>query len=178
MRTVWYFAYGSNMQTATFTRRRGIAFLRAVPGRLGGWRLVLDKPPLVPVGESYANIVPDPGAEVFGVLYEVAQDDVAHIELTEGVLIGNYQRAEVAVAPLTSPAGGPQRAFTLVSGSRDAELRPSTRYMALLIEGALEHGLPAGYVDFLRSVPARPESAAAAELRPLMDQLLRRPSGG
>ncbi len=56
-------------------------------------------------------------------------------------------------------------------------MRPSTRYMALLIEGALEHGLPGDYVDFLRSVPARPESAAAAELRPLMDQVLRRPRG-
>lgn len=177
MSSAWYFAYGSNMQTATFSGRRGIAYRRAVPGRLGGWRLVLDKPPLVPVGESYANIVPDLAAEVFGVLYEVAQDDVAHIELTEGVLIGNYQRAEVAVAALASPAGERRRAFTLVSQSRDAALQPSKRYMALLIEGALEHGLPGDYVDFLRSVPARPESAAAAELRPLMDQVLRRPRG-
>jgi gamma-glutamylcyclotransferase (GGCT)/AIG2-like uncharacterized protein YtfP len=176
--SAWYFAYGSNMQTATFSGRRGIAFRRAVPGRLTGWRLVLDKPPLLPLNESYANIVPDPAAEVFGVLYEVAREDVEHIELTEGVPIGNYRRAEVVVAPLASPGDEPQRAFTLVSDSRVAEMLPSTRYMALLIAGALEHGLPGHYVDFLRSVPARPESAEAAELRPLIDQVLRRPGSG
>jgi len=49
---IWYFAYGSNMQAATFRGRRGIEPLRALAARLPGWRLVLDKPPLVPVGEG------------------------------------------------------------------------------------------------------------------------------
>jgi len=66
--TVWYFAYGSNMQIATFRGRRGIAYRRAVPARLAGWRLVLDKPPLVPVGHAFANVVPDPAGAVVGVL--------------------------------------------------------------------------------------------------------------
>jgi len=46
--------------------------------------------------------------------------------------------------------------------------------MALLVEGAREHGLPAEYVEFLRAVPARPETDAARALAPLVEQVLRR----
>jgi hypothetical protein len=170
---VWYFAYGSNMQTATFRGRRGIAFRRAVPGRARGWRLVVDKPPLVPIGEAFANIVPDPASAVVGVLYEIAAPDLEHVELTEGVRIGNYRRIDVPVAPLAPPPDV-VRAATLVSDRRDPSLRPSDRYMACLVAGAEEHGLPADWIALLRSVPCGPESADAARFRPLLDDAIRR----
>jgi ribosomal protein S12 methylthiotransferase accessory factor YcaO len=43
MSIIWYFAYGSNMQSATLRGRRGIEYRRALPGRLDWWRRVLDK---------------------------------------------------------------------------------------------------------------------------------------
>jgi hypothetical protein len=46
--------------------------------------------------------------------------------------------------------------------------------MDLLIGGALEHGLPVAYVEYLRSVPTVAESAEAAELRSFIDAGLRR----
>ena len=161
------------MQAATFRGRRGITWTRALPGRAPGWRLVLDKPPLVPMRESFANLVSEPGAETFGVLYEITADDMAHVDLTEGVLIGNYRRIEIAVEPLAAE-GVPARAFTLVSDKHAPELRPSTRYMALLIQGAEEHGLPTEWVAFLRAVPAAPETVEAACLRALVDGALLR----
>jgi gamma-glutamylcyclotransferase len=164
----WYFAYGSNMQTATFRGRRGIEFERALAVRAPGWRLVLDKPPLLPVGESYANIVCEAGAEVLGVAYEVSADALSTIDLTEGVPMGNYQRRAITVVPLADD-GSAFEAFTLVSDRHDPELQPSTRYLALLIDGAVEHGLPAAYVDILRRIPARAPSPAATALRPLID---------
>jgi hypothetical protein len=57
----WYFAYGSNMQSATLRGRRGVGYARALPARVPGWRLVLDKPPLISVGHG-ANIAPIPTA--------------------------------------------------------------------------------------------------------------------
>ena len=42
MASVWYFAYGSNMQGATLRGRRGIAWSRAVPARVANWRFVCD----------------------------------------------------------------------------------------------------------------------------------------
>ena len=56
---------------------------------------------------------------------------------------------------------------------RDASLRPSTRYMACLIAGALEHGLPPAYVEELRALPACEESTDALAFRPLLDDALR-----
>jgi cation transport regulator ChaC len=172
----WYFAYGSNMQTATFCGRRGIEFVRAAAARAPGWRLVLDKPPLLPIGEAFANIVPEPHSNVMGVAYLVSVDAFDTIDLSEGVLIGNYQRRAIQVIPLAGTAVAVE-AFTLVSDRRDPALRPSTRYMALLIAGAIEHGLPDEYVDYLRGVSARPPSLTAQALRPMLEQgmaLLRR----
>jgi hypothetical protein len=168
---VWYFAYGSNMQSATLRGRRGIAFHRAVPARLSGWRLVFDKPGLLGTGESYANVISDPDATVLGVAFEISEADLRHVDLTEGVLIGNYRRVEVPLTPLADD--GPRSAFTLTSERRDTRLSPSQRYMAMLIEGAIEHGLPHEHVAFLRTVPAREESAEATALRSLIDDAMR-----
>jgi gamma-glutamylcyclotransferase len=170
---VWYFAYGSNMETATFHGRRGIACLRALPARAAGWRLTLDKPPVMPIGESTANIVPDPGAEVMGVLYEISPADWEHVTLTEGVRIGNYRSVTLRAVSLAGPALEVD-AVSLASERREPSLRPSHRYVACLIAGALEHGLPADWVAMLRAVPAAPETAVAAAFRPFLNEVLRR----
>ena len=171
MPRVWYFAYGSNMQGATLRGRRGITWARALPARVAGWRFVCDKPPLLTgMGESFANLVPEEGAEVCGVLFELEADDLAHVELTEGVLIGNYRRIEVVAAPLDGRDA--VTAATLITDARDPGLAPSERYRAVLVEGAREHGLPAEWIAFLESLPARPETAEAAGLRPILDAAL------
>lgn len=167
---MWYFAYGSNMQRATFCGRRGITFNRAVAAQAPGWRVVFDKPPLVPIGESFANLIADGESVAYGVAYEISSAALESIDLSEGVLLGNYVRTTTLVVPLAG--GEPFEALTLLSDRRDDALMPSTRYMALLIEGALEHGLPAPYVDFLRAVPAREPSAVARAFQPLVEGAL------
>jgi AIG2-like family len=171
---MWYFAYGSNMESGTLRGRRGIAFTRAVVVRAPGWRVVFDKPPLFPIGEGFANIVADLDATALGVAFEVSADDLAHIELSEGVPIDNYRRVELAVEPLVAVADLPSEAVSLASDRRDETLRPSTRYMEIVISGALEHGLPADYVEALRAVTARPPSALAQALRPIVDGAMAR----
>lgn len=175
--TVWYFAYGSNLQRATFCGRRGIVCLRAVPVRVPGWRLVFDKPSILPSGHATANIVAEHGAEVLGVAYEISESDHQHVELTEGVLLGNYRRITVEIEPLVATHGAPRTAYSLGSESRDPTLLPSTRYLALVVEGALEHGLPEAWVAWLRSVPAEPERAESIALRAGIDRFLRKPDG-
>jgi cation transport regulator ChaC len=171
---VWYFAYGSNMQSATFRGRREIEFARALPVRVSGWRLVFDKPSLLGFDESTANIIPDPEADVLGVAYDITEEDLAHIELTEGVLLGNYRRVTLAVQTLTATRNAPTTAVSLSSDQRDPTLRPSNRYMDMVIAGALEHRLPAEHIAFLRGVPAQDESPEAEALRPFIDEAMRR----
>lgn len=173
MSWVWYFAYGSNMQAATFRGRRSIEPRRAVAARAAGWRLALDKPPLLSIGHSFANVVPDPHAVVYGVAYEISTDDMAHVEFSEGVQIGNYGCVEIEVEPLDA-ANAALRAFTLTSEKRAADLRPSMRYMGLLIAGALEHGLPEHWIAMLRNAPAVEETAAAKAARALLDRVIKK----
>jgi hypothetical protein len=40
--SVWYFAYGSNMNSETFQSHRGIVPMEAVPVRVPGWTLTFD----------------------------------------------------------------------------------------------------------------------------------------
>ena len=169
---LWYFAYGSNMQPATFAGRRGIVAARALPARLAGWQLVFDKPALLPMGQGMANVVATPGAEVLGVAYAITADDLAHLDLTEGVLIENYRRVAVQVAALGD--GAPFEAWTLTSELRVNGLLPSERYMALLVEGAEHHGLPAEYVAWLRARPAVADSPESLEVRAFIDRALKK----
>lgn len=170
---VWYFAYGSNMHPGTFRGRRGIVAERAVAARLPGWQLVLDKPPILPTGEAMANVVEQADSQVVGVAYAITPNDLAHVDLTEGVLIGNYARVAVQVVPLDGSAGQLE-AFTLTSVRRDPALRPSRRYMALLIEGAEHHGLPPEYVNWLRDHPAVDESPEGALARAFIDRAIKK----
>jgi gamma-glutamylcyclotransferase len=170
--SIFYFAYGSNMQRATFAGRRGICPVSAAAARVTGWELVLDKPPLVPMRQSFANVVPAPGAVVYGVLYELTAEDYAHVELTEAVPLGNYRSVEVEACALAAP-GTIRLARTLTSDRRAADLAPSTRYLGLMIEGAREHALPAEWIERLRAIRAVEESAEDVDLRRRLDGLLR-----
>lgn len=171
--TIWYFAYGSNMQPATFQGRRGIVPRMSMPARLAGWQLVFDKPSLVPLGSGMANVVEVPGREVLGIAYAVTPEDLEHIDLTEGVLIGHYRRVSVRISTLSAPVDVLD-ACTLTSQQRDPSLRPSRRYLGLLVEGAEAHGLPAEYVAWLRSIPAVEETPDAAAFRALIDGAIKK----
>jgi gamma-glutamylcyclotransferase len=171
---IWYFAYGSNMETATFRGRREIEFGESLAARADGWRLVLDKPPLVPIGSSFANIVTDPAAHTLGVLYEIDADGLAHLDLTEGVLIGNYRRIEIPVAPLPAHRS-PLTAYTLVSDERSSDLVPSRRYLDCLINGAIEHELPAQWIAHLRTFSVQPETEIERVFYDLVNDGFRRP---
>ncbi|HYB99216.1 MAG TPA: gamma-glutamylcyclotransferase [Candidatus Limnocylindrales bacterium] len=175
MALVRYFAYGSNMQSHTLRGRRTIEPACATAACTEGWRLVLDKPSLMIAEEGMANILPDTQSRVCGVLYEISEDDLAHLDLTEGVLIGNYTRIEIIVRPLHDSEGtGDVAAFTYVSQRRTEGILPSARYMGLLIDGALEHGLPEAYIEHLRSFATRPETPEAALWRPVLDHAMKR----
>lgn len=174
---VAYFAYGSNMDPATLGGRRGIAWTRAVPARARGWRLALDKPSLLGTGEGMATIVRDDRAAVWGVLYEISREDFEHLELTEGVRIGHYERVNLVVepaAPWDDAVASPVPAFTLSSDRREDGVRPTERYVGLLVAGAKAHGLPEPWIAMLKGIEAAEERPDLAVLRPAIDAAMKR----
>ncbi len=142
------FAYGSNMLSARLRQRVsgarliGAATLRAHVLR---WHKVAKD------GSGKCDIVPaDPSSVVHGVLYEIPAQEKPHLDRAEGLGFG-YEEKHV----LVECKEGMLKATAYVATHVDASLLPFTWYRALVIAGAVEHGLPIAYVDGLRAIDAK-----------------------
>jgi gamma-glutamylcyclotransferase (GGCT)/AIG2-like uncharacterized protein YtfP len=141
----WYFAYGSNLDTAQMVERIG-PFIRRREARrawLDGYRLAFNKKGLD--GTGRANIVPDPAGTVWGVVYLTTPEDLSKMDQYEGVPSGHYQRKTVRVR---FEDGVELDAVTYVASSAfvDNSLRPSYDYLQAILKGAREHKLPEDYI--------------------------------
>jgi len=145
---IWYFAYGSNMQRATFVGRRGMRPDSSRAGRLDGYRLTFDLA-VGPGERGVANIVVDPLACVCGVLHRITRAELEILDRSEGVPYGAYDHLTVEVA-----AGDDVvvEACTYISVHGKPGRKPSDRYIGLLLDGAREHALPPSYVAELERI--------------------------
>jgi cation transport regulator ChaC len=146
---LWYFAYGSNLDPGTFLGRRRMQPLMTRIGVLHDFELRFDLP-VGPGERGVANVAPRPGDHVWGALYQLSHASAERLDRTEGVDKGVYRRLAVVVR---TPADDEIAAFTYRSEISRPERKPSRRYLGLLLTGASEHGLPAGYIERLRSLP-------------------------
>ena len=137
----WYFAYGSNLFAAQMIERTG-------PIRTGEERPRLARLPNYRVvfnmrgsdGEIYANIEPAAG-DVLGIVYRIGPTGLASLdEFEEG-----YERRTVIV--LTDD-GVELTALVYISLPENATAPrpPSAEYLARIIAGAREQGLPDEYI--------------------------------
>jgi cation transport regulator ChaC len=147
--TLWYFAYGSNLDPDTFLGRRGMRPLDTRVAMLDGYELRFDLP-VGPGERGVANVIARPGEHVWGALYLLSAPEAERLDRTEGVQHDAYRRLDVSARTLASET---IPAFTYVS-SRGREGRmPSRRYLGLLLAGARHHGLPEEWVARLRAWP-------------------------
>jgi len=147
--SLWYFAYGSNLDPGTFLGRRRMQPLATRIGVLHHFELRFDLP-VGPGERGVANVAPCPGDQVWGALYQLTHADAARLDQTEGVGKGVYNRLAVLVR---TPDAAEIAAFTYRSEISRPERKPSRRYLGLLLTGAREHGLPLEYVERLRAWP-------------------------
>ncbi|NML89167.1 gamma-glutamylcyclotransferase [Sphingobium sp. TB-6] len=149
------FAFGSNMPVARLRERcpsarpLGIAEL---PGHELRWHKRSKD------GSGKCDIVASatPGLSVFGVLYEIADQEKAALDRAEGLGAG-YEEIEVEVLS----DGDLVKARAYRATDTDPALRPYTWYRALVIAGAQEHELPAPYIASLESVSANEDANRA-----------------
>jgi cation transport regulator ChaC len=145
---LWYFAYGSNLCRATFVERRGMRPLDVRRARLDGHRLTFDLP-VGPGERGVANLAVDPAATTWGVCYLLDPAACEHLDRTEGVHRGYYRRLDVTV---TADDGARLAAFTYQGAMTATGRKPSARYLALLLAGAREHGLPVEWIRHLEGL--------------------------
>lgn len=140
------FAYGSNMPAARLRERcpsaRAIG-IAELPGHELRWNKRSSD------GSGKCDIVVSDAASVFGVLYEIANDEKHDLDRAEGLGFG-YEEIEIEV----NCGGERVTAKAYRATDTDTALRPYTWYRGLVIAGAKEHGLPAPYIAGLESVAA------------------------
>ncbi|MCV0416424.1 MAG: gamma-glutamylcyclotransferase [Brevundimonas sp.] len=140
------FAYGSNMATARLRARcpsaRAIG-IAELPGHELYWHKRSSD------GSGKCDIVACGAGSVFGVLYEIANDEKRDLDRAEGLGFG-YEEIEIEVLC----GGDPVKAKAYRATDTDTALRPYTWYRGLVLAGAKEHGLPAPYIAVLESVLA------------------------
>jgi cation transport regulator ChaC len=159
---MWYFAYGSNLNSravSDWCRHHGhrtLALHGGKPAVLDNYRLGF------PIFSEYwgggiADVVYDPGKYVMGVLFDLQEAELAVLDRKVvrerdalGREVGVYHRVNVKVSPLGK--GESVMAVTYQGVSVDRNHVPPTRhYMDLLTQGACAHGLSTMWVSYLRS---------------------------
>jgi hypothetical protein len=143
----FYFAYGSNMSAAVFRERA--AGESAGPAVLRGRRLAFTLPSRR-WGDRAADLAAAEGAAVWGRLWRVDEAQFRSLDRYEAA----YRRQEVTVE--RGAAAGPDivPAITyVVRAHRRApdEAAPAPAYLARMLEGAAECGLPGYYLARLRA---------------------------
>lgn len=154
-----YFAYGSNLLSARLRERTpsarplGVATL---PGHALRWhKLGAD-------GSGKCDVVAVPGGaeHVQGVVYDIATADKPALDAAEALGVG-YGQQQVSVLL----RGQWVSACAYVALQVDPSAVPFAWYKALVVAGAREHALDAGYVQMLEAVPAQADANTERDQR-------------
>ncbi|HAD04590.1 MAG: hypothetical protein A2091_13185 [Desulfuromonadales bacterium GWD2_61_12] len=140
---ILYFAYGSNLLLERLRARTSSATVGG-PARLDGYRLNFSL--TGDDGSGKCAITPAAGvaAQVWGVVYRLAAVELPLLDAAEGVP-RLYRRAAVMV----SCRGAVMTAFTYLPMATGLAPPPYTWYWQLVVAGALQQGLPLGYIENL-----------------------------
>jgi gamma-glutamylcyclotransferase len=143
-RTVWHFAYGSNMNRVQMLSRAG-KILEEHNASLPNYEVRFNKK--VRGGTAGANIQMASGKTVHGVLYKLEENALRMVDRYEGVP-EHYRRIEVQVTP---DGGQPVSAQIYIASKIEKGLRPSAPYLQAMLDGAGEHNLPASYIGEIKT---------------------------
>ncbi|MBY0551955.1 MAG: gamma-glutamylcyclotransferase [Candidatus Obscuribacterales bacterium] len=141
--TFLYFAYGSNMLTRRLARRcpsarpLGVAFVE-------GKQLTFSK--VSKDGSGKCHLEPVGNGRVYGVLFSIATSEKAKLDAAEG--LGHGYREDLIDV---SANGAPVAATAYIATNTDAALLPYHWYKEFVLQGAIEHQLPAASIALIQA---------------------------
>lgn len=141
---MFYFAYGANMDPDALAGR-GVGFSKVCTGKVRHVRLVFHKPGRDGTGK--ADLQDHRPNTVEGVVYDVPEESLAHLDVFEGVDRGHYRRQFVKV----QTSRGELECVAYRAAKFGTGLKPSRDYLATLIRGAELHRLSPEYITHLKS---------------------------
>jgi gamma-glutamylcyclotransferase (GGCT)/AIG2-like uncharacterized protein YtfP len=143
-----YFSYGSFLDSETLRRHcPGATFVdRAVLPNFEVQFNFMSRT----YGGGVTGVEPSPGRLARGVLYEVPEEEMAHLDIVEAVSEGLYYRQTVLVV---DESGRIREAETYRTTRPRGPFKPTRRYLGLMVKGAREHGLDPDYIRELENTP-------------------------
>ncbi|MDT5117268.1 MAG: hypothetical protein QOE30_3007 [Mycobacterium sp.] len=147
-----YFAYGSNLCVRQMAQR--------CPDAIDPRPAVLSDHDWLINQRGVATVEPFAGNQVHGVLWQLSDHDLATLDSAEGVPV-RYRRDRLTV----DTDNGPSPAWVYID-HRVTPGPPRPGYLSKIIDGAVQHGLPQRWIDYLRRWDPthwpRPASARSA----------------
>jgi phage replication-related protein YjqB (UPF0714/DUF867 family) len=131
-----YFAYGSNLCVWQMARR--------CPGAVNPRPAMLADHDWLINERGVATVEPFDGSHVHGVVWQVTDHDLATLDSAEGVPL-RYRRDRLTV----HTDDGPAEAWVYID-HRIQPGAPRPGYLERVVDGALHHGLPHRWIEFLR----------------------------
>jgi len=107
-------------------------------------------------GTGRANLVPEPGAETWGVLYEVNDRDWEALDPRRARLRAHLRRSGARRCT--------RRRADLRLGSHCGRLVARTWYLGLLVAGAREHALPPAWIAAIEALAPKQEAVAGEQM--------------
>src|ERR687894_303591 len=132
----FYFAYGSNLCVNQMARR--------CPGAVNPRRARLANHDWLINQRGVATVEPFDGSHVHGVVWQLTDHDLATLDSAEGVPV-RYRRDRLTV----HTDDGTSEAWVYIDHRVDPG-PPRPGYLERIVDGALHHGLPHRWIEFLK----------------------------
>lgn len=160
----YYFGFGSNLLERRIKVQNKSA-VRVSVGKLQNYRLDFADAAADPKYFSSnwngcpAAIIENVGSNVYGAVWMIDDKDIDELDRQEGVESGIYKPMSVKVLINDEAEEVSCRTYQLVHNppkplepnTRPFERQPSKTYLTVILNGADETGLPADYIEFLKS---------------------------
>ncbi len=148
--SIAYFAYGSNMASHRLQQRLPGARHVEV-GILTGHQLRFHKNDSGLSGKCNIEFTDDHRDEVYGVVYQISNEDKRTLDRIEGLGAG-YNEKTVSITTLS---GSILTSVTYFAIDVDHSVMPYHWYKQHVLRGAIEHGLPAEYISKIESIESQ-----------------------
>jgi gamma-glutamylcyclotransferase (GGCT)/AIG2-like uncharacterized protein YtfP len=142
-----YFSYGSFLDSETLKKHCPKAKYVG-KANLPNWEIQFNF-----LSRTYnggvTGIEPAVAKLVKGVLYEVSNEELLHLDSIEGIPEGIYYRQTIYVA---DEFGKMLKAATYRTTNPKGPFKPTKKYVSLMINGAKEHGFDPDYIKELEAI--------------------------
>lgn len=143
---VYYLGYGSNMSSRYLSNVRNVEIYESHAAIIDDHLVKFNLKGLPHIEPAFANMVVSPGSTSYGVAHLITPKDLKSIVGSEA---SSYTPTEITV---TTDQNKRIKVWTLIGKDNTFNGIPSQRYVAILLEGAVEHGLPSDYIQKLKQL--------------------------